>query len=291
MDLYRITENLLQEIAWARKERDCDRPMILVGHGFGGIVMKQLCVHAHNRKEDLVGGKDEFCKLKQLERYRWIIFAVAGQDSTLGRPGLRLPEGSSRFGDNYITVTSSHFCVCRPSDKTSNEYQHLQTLIQNVLMRVESERKPYLPVPKVIVGFDGLIYKVLKEQLPKHKFVGICGMGGIGKTTLAKLIFNEACVNFEFTCFVEDIKGLSGPPSKIKKTVWKQMRHRGVPVRKADAVYEDVWYQVKGKLLLFILDDVDNGHHVDLLQEIATITDAKKVVYLDEPKVQPSKRR
>ncbi|KAL3675586.1 hypothetical protein R1sor_025534 [Riccia sorocarpa] len=51
--------------------------------------------------------------------------------------------------------------------------------------------------------------------------------------------------------------------------VWEQMCHRGVPVRKSDLVYEDVWYQVTGKSLLLIFDDVDNDRHVELLQEIA----------------------
>ncbi|KAL3701639.1 hypothetical protein R1sor_019661 [Riccia sorocarpa] len=186
--------------------------------------------------------------------------------STLGRPGLRLREGSSRYGDNYITVTSSHFYVCRPSDKTSNEYRHLQTLIQDVLRRVELERKQYLIVPKVTVGFDRLVTEALETH---HAFVGICGMGGIGKTTLAKLILNRACMKFEFTCFSEQIKELTGPKSQMKKVVWEQMRHRGAPVRKADQVHEDVWYQVKGKSLLVVFDDVDNYQQPEFLREIA----------------------
>ncbi|KAL3697988.1 hypothetical protein R1sor_012064 [Riccia sorocarpa] len=58
MDLHLIGENLAQEIQWARKEHGYGRPVILVGHGFGGIVMKMLCVYSKNRKGKAVGGSD-----------------------------------------------------------------------------------------------------------------------------------------------------------------------------------------------------------------------------------------
>ncbi|KAL3698672.1 hypothetical protein R1sor_012748 [Riccia sorocarpa] len=190
--------------------------------------------------------------------------------SNQGRPGLRVPEGSSSYGDHYITVSSSHSAVCRPSNKFSKEYLHLQALIRDVLSRVELERKQYLTLPKVMVGLDGLITKVVGEHLRIHAAVGVCGMGGLGKTTLAKRIFNQVCVNFEFTCFAEEINKLTGPKAEIKGKVWKQMRNRGgVPVQKADRDYADEWYRVKGRSLLVIFDDVDNDQHMELLREIA----------------------
>lgn len=49
LDLFLTAENLLSDLLLARigQERDC--PVILVGHSFGGLVIKQLCVLAKNK--------------------------------------------------------------------------------------------------------------------------------------------------------------------------------------------------------------------------------------------------
>ncbi|KAL3678425.1 hypothetical protein R1sor_021381 [Riccia sorocarpa] len=314
-DLYLIAENLLQEITWAREGRGCS-PMVLVGHGFGGIVMKTLCIQAQmsvgNKDMDMflesVRGfffyatphlgiqgmkpaaanegplvkwmrildseaarlNEAFTKLWRARRYRWTIFGLGEIESTPGIHGLRVPEASSRFGDNYITVSGDHFSVCRPSDKKSNKYQHLTNLIRDIQRQAEVERNPPLMVPEQTVGVDALINEILVKHMREHRFLGFSGMGGVGKTTLAKLIFNSIRAKFEFSCFVEEIKQFPGTKDGVKSKIWEKMRCRGVPVcSSSGSSGEGLWSQVTGKSLLLVFDDVEDPMHVTLLKEIA----------------------
>ena len=46
----------------------------------------------------------------------------------------------------------------------------------------------------------------LGEGLGNVCFVGICGMGGMGKTTLAKEIYKRISANFEASSFIANVK-------------------------------------------------------------------------------------
>ncbi|KAL3685094.1 hypothetical protein R1sor_003116 [Riccia sorocarpa] len=155
-----------------------------------------------------------------------------------------------------------------PCDKVSSNYIHLKHLIEEVERQAKLENRPPQMVPEMVVGFDALVTEILDTHLQHHKFVGLTGMGGVGKTTLAKVIFNKVHRAYEYTCFVEGINQLRGNES-IEDLAWKKMRHHGVPVRSGRGACEEVgWYETVGKSMFIVFDDVED-QHVERLKEIA----------------------
>ncbi|KAI3733741.1 hypothetical protein L6452_13196 [Arctium lappa] len=97
--------------------------------------------------------------------------------------------------------------------------------------------------------------------------VGIWGLGGGGKTTLASALYDEISSKFDGSCFVKDVReesskrGLPNLQKEILSLVLKQ---------KTEEVVGDVGRLIKSrfrrKKVLMVLDDVD---HLDQLKELA----------------------
>jgi len=89
------------------------------------------------------------------------------------------------------------------------EAEFVKGIIKFVLSKLEPK---YLDVPEHLVGMDRLahnIYDFLSTATDDVRIVGIHGMPGIGKTTIAQVVFNQLCNGFEGSCFLSNINETS----------------------------------------------------------------------------------
>lgn len=132
-----------------------------------------------------------------------------------------------------------------------------------------SQEENYQEMPKFVVGIDIQLKRVI-GRLNEVPIVGLTGIGGIGKTTLAKAVFNEQGPDFDYSCFVSNVKLIEGDLQNLKEEVWKQMHCLGKKIET-----QPDWSALEDKALLLALDDISTQRDGKFLSEIVNIGSAE----------------
>ncbi|XP_048136644.1 disease resistance protein RPV1-like [Rhodamnia argentea] len=137
----------------------------------------------------------------------------------------------------------------------------IQSVIQAVLAKLNVS---YKNVTEHLVGVDDrveAIIKMLDAKSDNVQFLAIHGMGGVGKTTLAKVVFNRLSSQFQGSNFLSDVRESSERHGLVylqKQLLSKFLDSRSVnQIHDVDGGINMIKRVLCNKKILIVLDDID----------------------------------
>ena len=147
-----------------------------------------------------------------------------------------------------------------------NESKLIEEIIKDVSKKLSHI---FLGVSNGLVGIDEnieCIESLLAIESSEVRILGIWGMGGIGKTTIAEAVFDKYSSQYEGYCFLENVREESerhGLPYLFHKLVSELLEGENLFLKgpaKAQSISVKRW--LSRKKVFIVLDDVNTLHQL-----------------------------
>ncbi|KAG6540889.1 hypothetical protein Mapa_017765 [Marchantia paleacea] len=228
----------------------------------------------------------EFSALRHQHGWTTLGVCEANEAPSLETRGKRVVvgEASARHDMDKFTMISGadHDTICKPEDKQSSSYMFLVNFLRQVCHEEEKQKlqlRLSLDLPQILLPtqkrFVGVIEKLQLRNLEPLR-LALVGMNGIGKTTLAKQVLMHIAPRFQYVCFVPDTKQSIKQESLLTLVAKNLFQGNGRRVDSQDD--HTVWWFLKGKKSLLILDDTDTEDQIRRLLEPNWLGDGSRLL-------------
>jgi hypothetical protein len=160
----------------------------------------------------------------------------------------------------------------------------IKKIVKDVLNKVDIKN---LNIPKPLVGIDSCVDDIIKSLNASDdvSMVGIRGMAGMGKTTIAKVVYQKLFQKFDGSCFLFDVNEKSkGPDSKVELQKQLIRETLGVNILKRKKI-SDVHSGISlikdllsNKKILLVLDGMDQTQQLDTFGGRSVFAKGSKII-------------
>jgi hypothetical protein len=166
--------------------------------------------------------------------------------------------------------------MCRPEAK----------FIQDIVKKAgEMLKRTILHVPSYLVGIDAQVKAInswIQERLEEVNFAVIYGIAGVGKTTIAKTVFNLNFEQFDCWSFLKDARDTSKQYNglvQLQTQLLSDMLKGGIQkINNVDEGIIQIKYATQFKKVLIVLDDVDDVDQLKSILEAGKLHNGSKII-------------
>ncbi|XVE90482.1 hypothetical protein DITRI_Ditri20bG0081300 [Diplodiscus trichospermus] len=142
--------------------------------------------------------------------------------------------------------------------------RHESQFIQDIVKQVQNTLQcDALYISPYLVGIDSLVTRInwwLEEN--RVRIITICGIGGIGKTTIAKVVFNQNIQGYEGYSFLADVRERSEEGNglvRLQRQLFSDIvKGKVQKIYNVDDGINKIKEAISSRRVLIVLDDVDD---------------------------------